>query len=81
MAWLGFGVVGIWVLVVNGLALRATTLPTPLAYLGIALGLIYWLGALSGIIGQPIIAELATGLGGALLAPLWYIWVGRILRK
>lgn len=78
--WLGFGAVGIWVLVVNGLALRSTTLPTPLAYLGIALGLIYWLGALSGIIGQPIIGELAAGLGGALLAPLWYIWVGRILR-
>jgi hypothetical protein len=78
--WLRLGAVGLWVLVVNLLALRARTWPAPLAIVGIAVALVYWL-AVAGIVLQIHAAiTLVAGAGAIILAPLWYIWLGLRLR-
>ena len=42
-AWLRFGAVGVWILVVSLLALRGGTWPKPLAYVGIGVAIVYCL--------------------------------------
>jgi len=79
--WLGFGAVGLWVLVVNLLALRAGSWPRSLNYLGIATALVYWLVVVGFVLGQETIITIAAALGGIVLAPAWYIWAGLKLRQ
>src|SRR5262249_22019716 len=79
--WLRLGAVGLWVLVVNLLALRARAWPAPLAIVGIGVALVYWL-AVAGIVLQiPAALTLVAGVGAIALAPLWYIWLGLRLRQ
>lgn len=79
--WLGFGGVGVWVLVVSLLAMRANTWPRPLSYIGIAVAVLYWLVVVSNVFGIDILLSIVAGLGGIVLAPIWYIWVGLLLRR
>ena len=79
--WLGFGAVGLWVLVVSLLALRVGAWPTPLAYIGIATALAYWLIVAGFVFNQETLFTIGAALGGILLAPLWYIWAGLRLRQ
>ena len=79
--WLGFGAVGLWVLVVSLLALRGSTWPKPLAYVGIAVAVVHWLVVAGSVLSiEPLIA-IAAGLGGVILGPIWYIWTGLTLRR
>lgn len=79
-AWLGYGAVGLWVLVVNLLALRGNRWPKGLAYLGIAVALVYFLAVIpAGILGD--LTFVLAGVGGVVLAPIWYIWMGVSLRR
>lgn len=86
--WLTLGGVGLWLLVINLLALRAGAWPKVLAYLGIACAILYWLvlaGALAGaVLGFTITTMVVLGVagqGGAVVAPVWFIWTGLRLRK
>jgi hypothetical protein len=79
-SWLVIGCVGLWVLGVNLLGLRVDTWPKPLAYLGLAVALMYGLALVGNVLGIPILFTIAAGLGGVVLAPIWYIWLGRLLR-
>jgi uncharacterized protein DUF4386 len=79
--WLGFGVVGLWVLVVSLLALRAGTWPKLLAYIGIATAVAYWLIVVGSIFNLEALFTIAAALGGIILAPIWYIWTGLRLRQ
>ncbi|HLF87441.1 MAG TPA: DUF4386 family protein [Anaerolineales bacterium] len=79
--WLGFGGVGAWVLVVSLLALRGGRWPSSLAYLGIAIAVLYWLIVVSFVFDIAILLSIVAGLGGVVLAPIWYIWVGLRLRQ
>jgi hypothetical protein len=74
--WLRLGAFGLWVLVVNLLALRARAWPAPLAFVGIGVALVIWL-AVAGIVMQiPAAITLVAGLGAIMLGPLWDIWLG-----
>lgn len=79
--YLGYGAVGVWVLVVSLLALRGARWPRPLALLGIALAIAYFL------VVTPLFSEvrevvlLVAGIGGVILAPIWYIGIGLMLRR
>jgi hypothetical protein len=78
--WFGFGAVGLWVLVVSLLALRTGALPKLLTYAGLGVTAAYWLVVLRFVLGvEPLIA-IAAGLGGVVLAPIWFIWNGLRLR-
>ena len=79
-AWFRFGVVGFWVLVVSLLALRGGMWPKPVAAVGISVAIAYWLAVVGEVAqSQSLIAVLA-GVGGLILLPLWYIWLGLRLR-
>jgi|SRR6266545_5723336 len=80
-AWLRFGTVGVWVLVVSLLALRGSAWPKPLAYLGIALAIAYWLVVVAEVIQTQSLIAILAGVGGLILVPIWYIWLGLRLRK
>ena len=79
--WLGFGAVGLWVLVVSLLALRAGTWPKLLTYIGIATAAAYWLIVAGFVSNQEMLFTIGAALGGIVLAPIWYIWIGLRLRQ
>jgi hypothetical protein len=79
--WLRFGALGPWFLVVNILALRYGLLRKPLTYLGIALGVLTSTTALGVAFGIGPMVLVSAILGGALAAPIWFIWIGVVLRR
>jgi Domain of unknown function (DUF4386) len=79
--WLGFGGVGVWVLVVSLLAMRAGTWPKMLSYIGIAVAAMYWLLVVANVFGIWFLISIVAGLGGVILAPIWFIWLGLLLRR
>jgi hypothetical protein len=80
-AWLRLGAVGLWVLVISLLALRGGTWPKSLAYLGIAVTIVYWLIVASNFLQIQSFTAIVAGVGLVILTPLWYIWLGLRLRK
>ena len=79
--WLGFGAVGLWVLVVSLLARRAGIWPNLLTYIGIATAMAYWLIVAGFVSNQEILFTIGAAVGGIILAPIWYIGVGLRLRQ
>jgi len=80
-SWLVIGCVGLWVLGVNVLALRSGKWPKPLAYIGLVVAFMYGLALTGNVFEISILFTIAAGLGGIVLGPIWYIWLGRILRN
>jgi hypothetical protein len=74
--WFRFGAIGLWVLAVSLLAIRSNTWPRLLAYIGIAAGIAYFIILASDIFSIAILTLIGAGLGGIILAPIWYIWSG-----
>lgn len=79
--WMGFGTVGLWFLVVNWLAMGGSQLPKGLTYVGLAAGVAYGLVVAGNVLSIPTLIAIAAGLGGIVLAPIWYIWTGIVLRR
>ena len=79
--WLRFGGVGLWLLIVSILALRTHRLPKVLAYVGIVFAIFNWLAVVGYVIHMRVLVALSAGLGGIILAPIWYIWIGLKLRR
>ena len=79
--WLAFGAVGLWVLVVSLLALRAGVWPKLLTYIGIATAAAYWSIVAGFVSNQEMLFTIGAALGGIILAPIWYIGVGLRLRQ
>ena len=79
--WLGFGAVGLWVLVVSLLALRTGSWPKLLSYAGIATAAAYWLIVVGSVLNLEALFTISAALGGIVLAPIWYIWTGLKLRQ
>jgi hypothetical protein len=79
--WLGFGGVGLWVLVTSLFAMRSKLWPNILAYVGTAVGVLYGLVVVSLVSDNAALLQIVAALGGVVAAPIWYIWVGTRLRK
>jgi hypothetical protein len=79
--WLRFGALGPWFLVVNILALRHQLLPRSLTYLGIVLGVLTSTTTLGVAFRIGPLVLVSAVLGGALAAPIWFIWTGVVLRR
>jgi hypothetical protein len=79
--WLLYGADGLFVFVVSLLALRANAMPKPLGYVGLIGGALFWLAVIGFVLTNEIIITIAAVLGATILAPIWFIWVGLILRR
>jgi hypothetical protein len=78
--WLTYGGVGAFFFVVNVAALRGRIWPRPLAYVGIAGAIAYGLLLAGGVLQVEVLIA-AAAASGVVLAPVWYIWTGLILRR
>jgi len=78
--WMTYGAVGAWFLAINILALPGTRSPRPLSYIGIAGGIGYWLVVAGTVLRLDALVAIAAA-AGVLLAPIWFIWMGFILRR
>ena len=80
-AWAGFGTVGLWMAVVNWLALRGGQWPKALAVIGLVVGLGNSLVIAGFILEDPLLILITAGLGGVILGPIWFVWLGIRLRR
>jgi hypothetical protein len=74
------GGVGVWMLVINMLALHGGMLPKLQAFLGIGLAIFLGVAVLSAIVQSELLDQIAAGVGGV-FAPIWYVWMGINLLK
>ena len=79
--WLGFGLPGIWVFVISYLALRKLALPRAFGIIGMIAGVFYFFVEVATLLNSQFLMIITAGLGAIVLGPVWYIWLGRILRK
>ena len=71
----GYGAVGVWVFVISLLALRKANYPKLLAYLGLVLGIAYWVIPAGTILkSQPLL--IAGAVVGTVVTTIWYVWAG-----
>jgi len=78
--WITFGAVGTWLLTVNALAAAAARWPRPLAFIGAGGGVAYWLIVAGTVLHVDVLVAVAAATG-ALLGPVWFIWMGLTLRR
>ncbi len=78
--WFTFGGPGTWLIVMNILALRGKKLSRLHGFAGILLGIGHWATVFGALLeNEPL--NLFASASGALLYPVWYIWLGiRFLR-
>jgi hypothetical protein len=74
-----WGLMGIFALTINCSAMRHRLVPRALGTVGIAGGVLYILVFLGSLSRTPWLIDLAVGLGGLVVGPLWYIWTGFVL--
>ncbi len=77
--WFSFGAVGLWFLVVNLVAFRGDPWPKVLSYLGIVGAIAYLLVMLGFVLDLYLLTF--SAIVSVIIGPIWYIWVGLILRK
>lgn len=78
--WITYGAVGAWFLVINILALPGKRWPRPLSYVGIGGGACYWLIVAGTVLRVDALVAIAAA-AGALLGPIWLVWMGFVLRR
>jgi hypothetical protein len=77
---LSFGLTGLWFLIAN-LLLWRTGAPRALAALGLVTAAVLFWGLLSGLSENGGVVYLAALFAGALGGPIYWIWLGRQLRR
>jgi hypothetical protein len=71
-----FGAVGLWILMVSALALVSRRLPLVLSLIGLAVAVAYFLVVAGLLADAEVLVGISAGIGGIVLAPIFYIWVG-----
>lgn len=79
--WMGFSLVGIWFAVIHILGLKRKKLSSPLGILGIVMGAAYILAGHGLMLEIDWMTTIAAGLGGIVLGPVWFTWVGVLLLR
>ena len=52
-----------------------------LAYIGMLGGILHILVPIGTVFNEQILVSVAAGLGGVVLGPIWYIWLGLTMQK
>ena len=76
-----FGLIGLWMMIINGFAMRNHQFNKGLSLTGIAAGLAYFLITIGYLFAMEILNMIVAILGGLILGPVWYFWIGRFLNK
>ena len=79
--WLGYGLVGLWVLGASWILLRNRAVPRLFGLLGIAIGFIYFFVEAGTVLRSEAWLTAAAALGAVLAGPVWYIWLALILKQ
>ena len=79
--WMAFGLIGLWMIIVNYTGQKNRRLPLSLAIIGIISGFANFLIAFGTVARLVILITIAAILGGVLLGPVWYFWTGIIFLK
>ena len=79
--FLAWGLGGVWAIASNCTALRHKLIPPLLGYLGILGGVLFELVFLGAALQSPTLVDISVGLGGFFVGPIWYIWMGFVLRR
>jgi len=72
---------GIFSLIGNAVALRHRLLPRAVTYIGLIGGVALLLVFLGSLVRSPRTIDVTVGLGGLIIGPVWYTWVGFALRR
>jgi hypothetical protein len=70
----GFGFVGLWCAIANVMMLKTGNYPTGLIILGLSGAGLFELGFIGSLLHVATLIDIAIGLGGVLVGPLWYVW-------
>jgi hypothetical protein len=79
--FLAWAFAGIWGLGCNGLALQHKLLPKAVCYVGILGSILQFFVFLGSVNQKQMIVDIAVGVGGLVIAPVWYIWFGLAIKK
>ena len=79
--WMAFGLIGIWMIIINWIGQKNNRLPLLLSVIGIIGGLANFLIAFGTVAKMVSVIMIAAILGGVFLGPVWYIWIGIKLWK
>lgn len=77
-----FGCVGIWILISSFRGMKMAVFSKPLGYVGIGFALMNFLiiGDFWPYLGVGRPAQIAIGLGGAILGPIWFMGIGNYMK-
>ncbi len=76
----GYGMVGLWVLVISLVALQGNVFPKALSYLGVVLGLSFALVPAAFIFKIPALF-LVVAVPGGIINTVWFVWAGMVTRR
>jgi len=79
--FLSWALLGIWSLVCNWFALKDKLLPKTICYIGILGSCLYFLVFLGSVVQKQLIVDIAVGVGGLIIGPIWYIWFGLAIKR
>jgi hypothetical protein len=74
--WLSFGLTGAWILAVSWVVARGRLLPRLHAWLGASAAASYLFIEIASITGTPELLVISAALGGLVVGPVWYSWLG-----
>ena len=74
--WLSFGLTGGWILAVSWVVARRRLLPRLHAWLGALAAASYLFIEIASVTGTPELLVISAGLGGLVVGPVWYTWLG-----
>lgn len=79
--WLTLGGIGFWVFAISWLGVRSQRITRGLGYLGYALAASFFASTIGFSLLLLPLVTLGIGVGGLVLAPAWFIWLGLVLRR
>lgn len=79
--WIGYGLVGVWVLGTSWILLRNRAVHRIFGALGICIGLVYFFVEVGTVLRSEAWLAVAAALGAVIAGPVWYVWLAMILRK
>ena len=79
--WLQFGALGLSIMIISVLALRAADLPDSWGGWGLVTAVLLWLVVGGNLLGVPLVTIGAASFVGILFAPVWFGWAGYMLRE